>query len=316
MNRLEPAQVQRAGIVGTGVIGSGWAAHFLRMGMDVLAWDPAPKAEDALRAVVARVWPNMKKLGLRTGAHPDRLSFTDSVEDCVAGVDFVQESAPEREEIKMPLLAQIDAAARPATVIASSTSGYPMTLLQRECLNHPERIVVGHPFNPPYLIPLVEVGGGEKTDPEVVDWAVAFYNHCDKFGLKMMQELPGFVANRLQEAMWREALHMVDAGMATVEEIDAAITQGPGLRWPIFGPMLTFHLAGGVGGIAHMLDHFDPTKFESWSFLKSPALAAQLREAVLSGCEREAGDRTIRDLEVERDRKLIAILNALQQHQA
>jgi carnitine 3-dehydrogenase len=185
-----------------------------------------------------------------------------------------------------------------------------MTLLQQGC-GRPERTVVGHPFNPPYLIPLVEVVGGEKTDPAVVDWAVAFYTHVGKYALKMSREVPGFVANRVQEALWREALHMVNEGMATVAEIDAAVTYGPGLRWAIMGPLLTFHLAGGAGGMGHMLDHFDPGVFESWTKLKAPPITPELRQKLVEGCEREAGGRSIRQLEQERDACLIAIMEAL-----
>ena len=174
-----------------------------------------------------------------------------------AQADFVQESAPEDLELKRTLLADIDAATPPGVVISSSTSGYGMTEMQDRCA-HPERTVVGHPFNPPYLIPLVEVVGGTGTSADVVAWTSDFFRHAGKSVITMDREVPGFIANRLQEALWREALHMVAAGEATVEQIDLSITDGPGLRWPIHGPMLTFHLAGGQGGMAHMLDHFGP----------------------------------------------------------
>jgi carnitine 3-dehydrogenase len=210
----------------------------------------------------------------------------------------------------MKLLAEIDAAAPPETVIASSTSGFAMTLLQKDC-RRPERTIVGHPFNPPYLIPLVEVAGGTKTDPAAVDWGVEFYAAVGKSPLKLERELPGFIANRLQEAMWREALHMVANGMATVEEIDAAVVDGPGLRWAIMGPCLTFHLAGGPGGMAHMLDHFGPALKEPWTWLEAPELTTELRDAMVDGCQREAGGRTINHLEEERDACLMAIMEVL-----
>ncbi len=211
------------------------------------------------------------------------------------------------------MLAQIDAATPPEVVIGSSTSGYAMTEMQ-VCCQHPERTVVAHPFNPPYLVPLVEVVGGAKTDPVAVDWAVDFYNAIGKYGLKMTRELPGFLANRLQEAMWREALYMVANGEATVEEIDAAIVYGPGLRWPIFGPLLTFHLAGGAGGMGHMLDHFDPTLFATWTRLAPPAITSELRTRMVDGCEQEADGRTIQDLERERDECLVGIMKFLQNY--
>ena len=308
--RTDPANVERVAVVGTGVIGSGWAAHFLRQGLEVMAFDPAPGAEARLQAFLDDVWPTMIRLGLKSGAGRERLTFADSVAAAVAGAHFVQENAPEKAEVKIEVLAEIDRHAPADCVIASSTSGYAMTLLQQACAQ-PERTVVGHPFNPPYLIPLVEVVGGEKTDPAAVGWAVAFYTHVDKYALKMSREVPGFVANRVQEALWREALHMIKEGMATVEEIDAAVTYGPGLRWAIMGPLLTFHLAGGAGGMGHMLDHFDPGVFESWTKLKAPPITPELRQKLVEGCEREADSRSIRQLEQERDACLIAIMEAL-----
>lgn len=314
MERIEANAVTRIAIIGTGVIGSGWAAHFLRQGMDVTAYDPAPGAEARLRQMVATVWPTMVQLGLKEGASPDRLTMAPDLATAVAGAQFVQENAPERLALKQALLAEIDAAAPETAVIASSTSGYAMTDLQRECRHHPERMVVAHPFNPPYLVPLVEVVGGEKSDPDVVDWAVAFYTAVGKKPLKMEKEIPGFIADRLQEALWREALHMVNEGMATVAEIDAAITWGPGLRWAFMGPCLTFHLAGGEGGMRYMLEHFDPELFSNWTYLAPPPITDQLITRMADGCEAEAGDRSIQELEQWRDKKLIALMKALGVH--
>ena len=307
MRRGDPREVRRVGVIGTGVIGGGWAAHFLRMGLDVVAYDPAPGADDRLRTFVEAAWPTLERLGLRDGASPDRLTFATDLAGATDGVEFVQESTREDGETKIRILADIDAAADPATVIASSTSGFSMTMLQRDAA-HAERLVVGHPFNPPYLIPLVEVVGGERTDPAVVDWAVAFYMHVGKYGLKMTKELPGFLGNRLQEAMWREALHMVAAGEATVEEIDASIAYGPGLRWALMGPCLTFHLAGGQGGMGYMLDHFGAALLEPWTRLDAPELTPELRERMVDGCLREAAGRSITDLEHERDEFLVDLL--------
>ena len=219
-------------------------------------------------------WPLLERMGLREGASPDRLAFHDQLAGAVAGADVVQENAPEDGAVKRRVLADIDRAARPEVVIASSTSGFAMTMLQADCA-HPERCVVGHPFNPPYLIPVVEVVGGERTDPAAVDWLTAFYASTGKRPLRLSRELPGFVGNRLQEAMWREALHMVAAGEATVEEIDASIAFGPGLRWALMGPCLTFHLAGGGGGMAHMLDHFGAALLEPWTRLPAPRTHAR-----------------------------------------
>jgi carnitine 3-dehydrogenase len=307
MHRPDPATVRQVGVIGTGVIGAGWAAHFLRMGLDVVAFDPAPGADDRLRRFIADAWPTLERLGLRDGADQSRLRFAHDLGDATAGTEFIQESTREDGPTKIRILAEIDAAAEPAAVVASSTSGFSMTMLQQDAV-HPERLVVGHPFNPPYLIPLVEVAGGDRTDPAVVDWAVAFYTHIGKYGLKMTRELPGFLGNRLQEAMWREALHMVAAGEATVEEIDASVTYGPGLRWALMGPCLTFHLAGGQGGMGYMLDHFGAALLEPWTRLEAPALTPELRERMVEGCLREAAGRSIPELERERDAFLVELL--------
>jgi carnitine 3-dehydrogenase len=315
MTRGEPRDVRRVGVIGTGVIGGGWAAHFLRMGLDVVAFDPAPGAADRLRSLVANAWPTLERLGLRDGADPARLTFAAGLPAAADGVEFIQESTREDGPSKIRILAEIDAAADPTTVIASSTSGFSMTMLQRDAARA-ERLVVGHPFNPPYLIPLVEVVGGERTDPAAVDWAVDFYNHVGKYGLKMTRELPGFLANRLQEAMWREALHMVASGEATVEEIDASVTYGPGLRWALMGPCLTFHLAGGQGGMGYMLDHFGAALLEPWTRLDAPELTPELRQRMVDGCLREAGGRSIAELERERDAFLVDLLALRERYDA
>ena len=308
--RPEPTLVRRVACIGAGVIGGGWAAHFLARGYDVVAWDPAPDGETRLRELVRAAWPALEALGLAETAAPDRLSFAPTLAAAVGDAEFVQESAPERLDLKRELLAALDRAAPPEVVIGSSTSGFAMTEMQPDTAGA-GRMVVGHPFNPPYLIPLVEVVGGARTDPEAVAWAAAFYRAAGKHALEMARELPGFIANRLQDAMWREALHMVAAGEATVAQIDAAITAGPGLRWPIMGPCLTFHLAGGPGGMAHMLDHFGPALEEPWTRLAAPPLTAELRARMVEGCAAEAAGRTIADLVRERDAKLVAILRAL-----
>ena len=308
--RPEPTNVQRIACVGAGVIGGGWAAHFLARGYDVVAWDPAPDAEARLRELVATAWQALEALGIAADASVDRLTFATTLEEAVAEVGFVQESAPERLEVKRELLQAIDRVMSPEVVIGSSTSGFAMTDMQPDAPGA-ARMVVGHPFNPPYLIPLVEVVGGARTDPEAVAWAAAFYRAAGKYALTLEHELPGFVANRLQDAMWREALHMVAAGEASVAQIDAAITTGPGLRWPIMGPCLTFHLAGGAGGMAHMLDHFGPALEEPWTRLQAPPLTRELRDRMVEGCAAEAAGRSTLDLVRERDAKLVALLKAL-----
>lgn len=308
--RPSPEQVRTVTCVGAGVIGGGWAAYFLARGYHVVAWDPAPDFEPRLRHLIDAAWPALTELGLAPGASVENLRVEHDLTAACAETDFVQESAPEDLELKRTLLADIDAVTPADVVIASSTSGFGMSEMQTRCAR-PERTVVGHPFNPPYLIPLVEVVGGEATSADVVAWASDFYRHAGKSVITMEREVPGFIANRLQEALWREALHMVAEGEATVEQIDLSITDGPGLRWPIHGPMLTFHLAGGQGGMAHMLDHFGPSLQAPWTRLVAAELTPQLRDAVVDGCDREADGRSIDDLVAERDRGVIAILRAL-----
>ncbi len=313
MTAVQPEQVRRVGIVGAGVIGAGWALHYLRTGFDVAVYDPAASARADLLRMVETSWPLLTRMGLRDGASRDRLTFHDSLDAAVADADLVQENAPENGPVKRRVLADVDRAARPGVVIASSTSGFAMTMLQADC-EHPERCVVGHPFNPPYLIPVVEVVGGQRTDPAAVDWLARFYASTGKRPLRLSRELPGFVGNRLQEAMWREALHMVAAGEATVEEIDASITFGPGLRWALMGPCLTFHLAGGGGGMAHMLDHFGAALEEPWTRLQAPPLTLELRDRMIEGCLRQAGGRSVAELERMRDEFLAELLTLLERH--
>jgi len=305
---VEPGQVRRVGIVGAGVIGGGWALHYLRMGFDVDVYDPAPHAEGGLLRLRDTAWPVLERLGLRPGASPGRLFFHADLAGAVADADLVQENGPEEGAVKQRILADIDRVTPPEVIIASSTSGFAMTMLQADCVN-PQRCVVGHPFNPPYLIPLVEVVGGQLTDPAAVGWLTGFYRAVGKRPLRLSRELPGFVANRLQEAMWREALHMVATGEATVEEIDASIAHGPGLRWALMGPILTFHLAGGDRGMAHMLDHFGAALLEPWTRLQAPPLTEELRERLVQGCLRQARGRSVAQLEGLRDEFLAGLLN-------
>ncbi|GAA2177203.1 3-hydroxyacyl-CoA dehydrogenase NAD-binding domain-containing protein [Leucobacter tardus] len=303
--------IRTVACVGIGTIGGGWAAYFLARGYRVRAWDPAPDAAERVRALIAAAWPALTQLGLAEGADPENISVHSDLAEALDGVQFVQENAPEVLEMKRRLLAEIDAAAPPEAIIASSTSGYSMTEMALEA-EHPERLVVGHPFNPPYLIPLVEVVGGERTAPEAVEWASQWYEHIGKSVITMDREVPGFIANRLQEALWREALHMIANGEATVDQIDRSIVDGPGLRWPAQGPMLTFHLAGGPGGMAHMLDHFGPSLKSPWTRLEAPELTPELRDSVVAGCDDEADGRTVADLVAERDQAIIAIRKVMQ----
>jgi carnitine 3-dehydrogenase len=308
-----PEAVQAVAVIGTGVIGAGWAAHFLRMGYDVLAWDPGPGAAGRLADLVGNAWPVLERIGLRPGASPARLRFAGSLAEAVGEAQFVQESAPEVLDVKRALLADIDAAAAPGVVVASSTSGFLMSEMAVRA-RRPGRLVVGHPFNPPYLIPLVEIVGGQRTGRAAVAWAERFYTQAGKVCLTMDREVPGFVGNRLQEALWREALHMIDAGEATAAQIDASITYGPGLRWALMGPMLTFHLAGGPGGMAHTLDHFGPALAAPWTRLAAPELTGRLRDLVVSQTGLAAGGATIAQLQRRRDEFLADLMLLIDKH--
>ena len=295
--------------VGAGTIGGGWAAYFLSRGLRVRVWDPSPVAGEKLARLIDTAWPALTRLGLAEGADKDAWTIHTDLAEALDGAGFVQESAPEDLAMKQDLLLGIARAAAEDVVIASSTSGYPMTDMAEAAAAEglADRLVVGHPFNPPYLIPLVEVVGGQQTAPAAVDWASDWYRAIGKSVITMDREVPGFIANRLQEALWREALHMVNEGEATVDQIDRAITDGPGLRWPLQGPMLTFALAGGEGGMAHMLDHFGPSLLSPWTRLTAPELTQELRDAVVTGCDDEADGRSFPDLVTARDAAIIEI---------
>lgn len=296
--------------LGSGVIGSGWVARALAHGLDVVAWDPAPGAEAALRQRIANAWPALVKQGLAAGAAQSRLRFVATIEDCVRDADFIQESAPERLELKLELHARISAAAKPDALIGSSTSG----LLPSEFYEgatHPERCVVGHPFNPVYLLPLVEVVGGQRTAPEAVQAAIAVYESLGMRPLHVRKEVPGFIADRLLEALWREALHLVNDGVATTSEIDDAIRFGAGLRWSFMGTFLTYTLAGGDAGMRHFMNQFGPALKLPWTYLPAPELTDTLIDDVVAGTSAQLGERSIGALERYRDDCLLAVLDAV-----
>jgi carnitine 3-dehydrogenase len=310
---VSPAETRRVGLVGTGVIGAGWAARCLARGLEVVATDPAPGAEDLLRAAVDRAWVSVRRVGLAPGADPGRLRFVEGVEAAVAEADFVQESAPEREELKRELLAKIDAAAPPEVIVASSSSGLLPTRIQSGC-RHPERVLVGHPFNPVYLLPLVEIVAGERTAPESVEAAARFYRSLGMRPLRVRQEIEGYLSDRLQEALWRENLHLVADGVATTEELDAAIVYGPGLRWALMGVNLTFHLAGGEGGMEAMLEQFGPALKLPWTRLEAPELTDELVHRLVEGTRAQAGERSTADLERRRDEFLVRLLTLVEEY--
>lgn len=308
--RPAPQQVGRVAVVGCGTIGASWAAYFLAQGLEVSAWDPAPDGERHLMEFVERAWTSLDALGLSAEADPTRLIYASGPAAACEGADFVQESAPERLDVKRALYPEIEAAAPAETVLSSSTSGLLISEIQKGA-RHPERFVLGHPFNPPHLIPLVEVLGGRETAEEAVDWALAFYRSIGKAPIRIAKEVTGHVANRLQAAMWREAVHLVAEGVATAEDVDTAISQGPGLRWALMGPHATFHLAGGPGGMANFLEHLGPAVESWWADLGQPNLTPEVKLALTESVEAETAGRSVAELSAERDRKLLALLAAL-----
>ena len=303
-------EVRRVAVVSTGVIGASWAAHFLARGLDVVATDPAPDADERLRADVAAHWPVLERIGLAEGASLSRLTFTADPAEAVADADFVQENGPEREDVKHALFAVLDAAARPDVVLASSSSGLLPSVIARGAPKHPERVLIGHPFNPPHLIPLVEVVPGERTSDDSVETAMAFYAAVGKRPIRVRQEVPGHIANRLQAALWQEASSLVERGIATVADIDTAISQGPGLRWAILGPFANKHLSGGPGGLAHDLKHLGPPTEKWWRDLRSVTLTPELVDTLVAGMADELAGVDQATLVERRDAVLLALLAA------
>jgi carnitine 3-dehydrogenase len=303
----------KVAVIGGGVIGSGWVARCLAHGLDVVVSDPAPDAEAKTRAAVENAWPSLIKLGLSEGASLERLSFTADLAAAVAAADFVQENVPEREALKRRVLAEIDAAARPEVVIGSSTSYLMPSLLQADC-RHPERIVVGHPFNPVYLLPLVEVVGGVQTSEQAVATAMAFYESIGMHPLRVRKEIEGHISDRLLEAVFRESLHLLDQGVATTEDLDDAIVYGPGLRWAIMGSFLSYHLAGGDTGMRHFMGQFGPALKLPYCHTPAPELTDELLDRIVAGTEDQAAGRSVKELERLRNDCLIAIMQALRQY--
>ena len=309
MARPDPKAVRNIAVLGAGPIGGGWAAHFLARGYDVTVYLHDPAEEAPLRALIDTAWRSLQALGLAPGASRARLTCTGDLAAAVAGADFVQECVPEDLALKQALYETLGRLVPEDVVIASSTSGLPMSDIQARCPS-PARTVVGHPFNPPYLLPLVEVVGGAKSAPQSVQWVAAFYRVCGKSPLVLTREIPGFIATRLQEALWREALHMVASGEATVAQIDQAIVQGPGPRWAVLGPCMAFHVASGAGGMAHNLDHFGPALKLPWTRLDAPELTQELRDRMVEGCDDEAAGQDFETLAAARDAAIVAVLKA------
>ncbi|WP_044564038.1 3-hydroxyacyl-CoA dehydrogenase NAD-binding domain-containing protein [Azospirillum sp. B4] len=303
--------IQKVAVVGAGLIGAGWVAAFLARGYAVAVADPTPDAPAKVRAHIAAAWPALRDRGLAAGADPTAVTFHTDLAAALDGADFVQESAPERPEVKAALYADLGRLAPPDVIIASSTSGMPVSQLQQGCL-HPQRCVLGHPFNPVHLMPLVEVGGGDRTDPVAVETVTALYASMRKQPVHVRREIVGHIANRLTSAMFREAVALVAGGYATVDDVDRAIRFGPALKWAIQGQFTTFHTSGGDGGLGAFLHHFAPGILARWKTMKDPDLANPELQALLVRQVTEAnGGQPVADIARHQDQMILRLLQIL-----
>ena len=300
--------IKKIAIVGTGVIGASWAAQYLARGFDVVATDPAPNAEANLRKYVDEAWELLTTIGLSPGASRDRLSFTPNLKEALSKADLVQENGPERPDFKIKLYADMDEVAPADSLIASSSSGITPSVMQSKC-KRPERVLIGHPFNPPHIIPLVEVVGGLKTSPDAIQQAMKFYAAIGKKPILLHKELPGHVGNRLQAALYREVAYLISQGVLSVADADDAVSYGPGLRWGVMGPSLQWHLGGGAGGIKHFMEHLMDPLESMWKALGNPQVTPQLKQTIIEGVTQEAANRSVDQLAQEENKVLVGLLN-------
>jgi 3-hydroxybutyryl-CoA dehydrogenase len=304
------ADTSHTAVLGAGTIGASWTALFLASGRWVTVFDPDPGAEDVVRAYVDQAWETMSQLGLTERGNPDRLTFASSAAAAVEGAGFVQENVPERLPIKHATFAEIEPALAADAIVASSASGLTLGQMQGGWSN-PGQFILGHPFNPPHLIPLVEVMGNDRTNPGVVLRAEAFYKDIGKVTIRVNKEVPGHVANRLQAAVWREAIHLVLSGVASVGDVDKAMSAGPGLRWAVMGPTTLFSLGAGAGGLPAFCDHFTDTFNGWWDDLGTPRLTPEVSATLAAGLAEATAEASVADLAAERDRKIVRLQQAL-----
>ena len=306
MTEVKP--IRHIAIIGTGVIGASWTALFLAKGLQVVATDVAPTAEAALRKFVDTAWPALQRLGLSPQASPSNLKFTADLPEAVAGAELVQESGPERIDFKQKLYGQLDELLPSDVMIASSSSGLTMSEIQWGARSHPERCVIAHPFNPPHLIPLVEIVGGARTSEETIRRATEFYTSIGQRTVRLNKEMPGHVANRLQAALAREVYYLVAEGVVSAADVDTALSWGPGLRWGIMGNLVLNHLGGGPGGIEHFFQQFSAPMTAWWKTLGSPVLTPEVQKKLIESVHTEVGSRTIDELAAERDEVLLGLI--------
>ena len=295
-------------IIGTGVIGASWAALFLAKGLKVVATDVAPNAEAALKRFIESAWPALERLGVSPAASQANLSFTADLATAVEGADLVQENGPERIEFKQKLYGQLDELLPANVIIASSSSGLTMSQIQLGCRSHPERCVIGHPFNPPHLMPLVEIVGGAKTSEDTIERAAEFYTRMGRRPIRLHKEMAGHVANRLQSALMREVYYLITEGVVSAADADTALSWGPGLRWGVMGNMLLNHLGGGQGGIEHFLEQFTGPLTAWWKVLGQPVLTPEVQRKLIDSVRAEVASRSIDEMAGERDEMLLGLI--------
>ncbi|MCP3709932.1 3-hydroxyacyl-CoA dehydrogenase NAD-binding domain-containing protein [Paraburkholderia sp. CNPSo 3274] len=300
--------IRRVAIIGTGVIGASWAALFLAKGLHVVATDIAPNAEASLRKFVETAWPALTRLGLSSGASLANLTFTPVLEQALVGADLIQENGPERIDFKQKLYGQLDELLHSDIIIASSSSGLTMSEIQKGAATHPERCVIAHPFNPPHLIPLVEIVGGAKTSEATIQRVADFYTSIGQRTVRVNKEMPGHVANRLQAALAREVYYLVAEGVVSAADVDTALSWGPGLRWGVMGNMMLNHLGGGPGGIEHFFQQFSGPMTAWWKTLGAPVLSPDVQKKLIDSVHAETGSRSVESLEAERDEVLLGLL--------
>jgi carnitine 3-dehydrogenase len=306
-------RVATVGIAGTGLIGAGWAARLLVRGHDVITYDVTPSAEKKLKAAIGVAWPSMLRLLQGQKTRRGRLTFTTDLREMASRADFIHEAAPEREDLKIKLFRDIDRFARPDVIIASSSSGFLPSRLQSECA-HPERVIIGHPFNPVYLLPLVETVPGDKTSADSMDRAATYFAAIGMHVLRLKREIDGYICDRLQEALWREALNILDRDIGSTGDIDDSIVYSAGLRWAFMGSFMSYHLAGGPGGMRDFIRQFDPTLELPWTDLKFPRWNEALERRLIEGCEEQAAGRSVAEIEKKRDAVLVDMMKLFKRH--
>src|SRR6516162_10906510 len=306
--------IRRVAIIGTGVIGASWTALFLAKGLEVVATDVAPNAEAALKRFIDAAWPALKRLGLAPGASQSKLKFTADLAAAVKGADLVQENGPERIDFKKKLYGQLDELLPADVIIASSSSGLTMSEIQSGAKSHPDRCVIAHPFNPPHLVPLVEIVGGTQTSEDTIERASKVFTSIGKKTVRLRKEVPGHVANRLQAALAREVYHLVADGVVSAADIDVALCWGPGLRWGIMGNMMLNHLGGGEGGIEHFFQQFTGPMTAWWKILGQPVLTPEVQKKLIDSVHAEVGSRSVDEQAAERDDILLGLLELRAKH--